>query len=87
MKSLRLLPFLSLLSISSVSFGQCPSGQTFVTIDVTTDAWGYECFWDLTPMGAGCGNSEIYALEILLKLDAVALDNRMQMVVDIQIIH
>lgn len=61
MKSLRLLPFLSLLSFSNLGFGQCPSGQTFVTIDVTTDAWGYECFWDLTPMGAGCGNSEIYA--------------------------
>ncbi len=61
MKSLKLLPFLSLLSFSNLSFGQCPSGQTFVTIDVTTDAWGYECFWDLTLMGAGCGNSEIYS--------------------------
>lgn len=61
MKSLRLLPFLSLLSISSLGFGQCPSGETFVTIDVSSDAWGYECFWDLTPMGAGCGNNPIYS--------------------------
>lgn len=59
MKCLRLLPFLIFLCFSNQSFGQCPSGQTFVTIDVTTDNWGYECFWDLTPMGAGCGNSLI----------------------------
>jgi hypothetical protein len=43
------------------TFAQCPSGQSFVTINVTTDAWGYECFWDLTPMGSGCGVSEIFS--------------------------
>jgi hypothetical protein len=39
---------------------QCPGGQVFVTIDVTTDAWGYECFWDLTPSGNGCGNGALF---------------------------
>jgi hypothetical protein len=39
---------------------QCPAGEVNVTIDVTTDDWGYECFWDLTPTGNGCGVGAIF---------------------------
>lgn len=39
---------------------QCPGGQANVTIDVTTDSWGYECYWDITATGAGCGSGTLY---------------------------
>lgn len=42
------------------SAAQCPSGQVNVTIDVSTDNWGYECFWDITPSGNGCGNGALF---------------------------
>jgi hypothetical protein len=48
------------LNFSLNSIAQCPSGQVNVTIDVTTDDWGYECFWDLTPTGNGCGNGALF---------------------------
>lgn len=47
------------LLATSAATAQCPGGQSTVTIDVTTDSWGYECYWELTPTGAGCGNSTI----------------------------
>lgn len=34
---------------------QCPGGQANVTVDVTTDDWGYECYWEYTPQGNACG--------------------------------
>jgi hypothetical protein len=42
------------------SFAQCPTGQVNVTVDVITDNWGYECFWDITPTGNGCGNGALF---------------------------
>jgi hypothetical protein len=55
--------FFTLLSLSSLfafnSNAQCPNGQANVTVDVLTDSWGYECFWDITPTGNGCGNGAI----------------------------
>jgi hypothetical protein len=38
---------------------QCPGGQIELTVDVLTDNWGYECYWDITPSGNGCGNGTI----------------------------
>lgn len=53
----------TLFSLSSLfafnSNAQCPNGQANVTVDVLTDTWGYECFWDITPTGNGCGNGAI----------------------------
>ena len=37
-------------------FGQCPPGEVEVSIDVTTDTWGYECYWELHPVGNSCGS-------------------------------
>lgn len=39
-----------------VAFTQCPAGQTEVYIDVSTDNWGYEIYWELTPTGSPCGS-------------------------------
>ena len=52
--------------IAIVGFGlgvnaQCPAGQVDVTVDVSTDTWGYECYWELTPTGSACGTGTIGA--------------------------
>ncbi len=55
--------YLFLLFVSGYSLNllaQCPTGQLNVTVDVQTDSWGYECFWDLTPTGNGCGNGALF---------------------------
>jgi hypothetical protein len=49
----------SLMALFGVSnlFGQCPPGEVEVTIDVTTDTWGYEAYWELHPVGNSCGSA------------------------------
>ena len=42
--------------VTVVAFAQCPAGQTEVSIDVSTDNWGYEIYWELTPTGNSCGS-------------------------------
>lgn len=45
-------------SFSSIfSFAQCPNGQVEVSINVLTDNWGYETYWELTTSGNSCGNT------------------------------
>ncbi|MFN5092386.1 MAG: hypothetical protein ACK5EW_03950, partial [Bacteroidota bacterium] len=54
--------FFTLFTFLSTFFGalaQCPSGQQNITVDVTTDQYGYECFWQITNSGAGCGNGVV----------------------------
>ena len=46
-----------LLLLSLSVFAQCPTGQTEVTIDVSTDNWGFEVYWELAPTGINCGSS------------------------------
>ena len=49
--------FTFLIAIATViSFAQCPTGQTEVSIDVSTDNWGFEIYWELTPTGNSCGS-------------------------------
>lgn len=50
-------PFLTLFvgGFSLFGYTQCPAGQVMVTIDVQTDAFGFECFWDLENVGNACG--------------------------------
>ena len=49
--------FTFLIAIATViSFAQCPTGQTEVSIDVSTDNWGFEIYWELTPTGNTCGS-------------------------------
>lgn len=38
-------------------FAQCPNGQVEVSINVMTDNWGYETYWELTASGNSCGNT------------------------------
>lgn len=51
----KILIIATLLAISNSSKAQCPAGQVQVTIDITTDAYGYEGYWELLPSGNACG--------------------------------
>jgi len=48
---------IGLLLVSVYTFSQCPAGQTEVTINVSTDNWGFEVYWELAPTGNNCGSS------------------------------
>jgi hypothetical protein len=52
-----LFMILAMASISAI--GQCPANQVEVTIQMFTDFYPEENYWQLTPNGAGCGNSVI----------------------------
>lgn len=41
------------------SWAQCASGESFVEVEVVTDAWGYEAYWEVVPSGNGCGNGPV----------------------------
>ncbi|HIN39894.1 MAG TPA: hypothetical protein EYM84_06455, partial [Flavobacteriales bacterium] len=51
--------FIAMLSI--YTFAQCPPGQTEVFIEVSTDDYGYEAYWELLPSGNNCGTGTIFA--------------------------
>lgn len=40
---------------------QCPAGEVNITVDVSTDDWGYECYWEYTPQGNACGTGTLGA--------------------------
>ena len=56
-----LLSILSTCFIAIQSFGQCNAGEIEVTIEISTDSWGYEGYWELAPNGTGCGAGAIFA--------------------------
>lgn len=43
------------------AYAQCPPGETEVTIEVLTDDYGYEVYWELLPGGSPCGVGTIHA--------------------------
>ena len=55
-----ILIILSLLGIASQANAQCSAGETEVFIDVVTDAFGYEVYWELVPTGQSCGGTTIF---------------------------
>jgi hypothetical protein len=58
MKKLYMIA-LALLPVSGL-FAQCNPGEVEVYIDVITDDYGYETYWELVPGGNGCGNGTIF---------------------------
>ena len=42
-------------TLSMCLMGSFSFGQESVTMDVTTDAYGYECYWEIVPTGNACG--------------------------------
>jgi len=49
----NLILFISILLLFTVNlFAQCPPEQTRATIDVSTDNWCCEIYWELNPTGS-----------------------------------
>ena len=42
--------------LSIYTFAQCPAGQTEVSMDISTDGYGYEIYLELVPTGSACGS-------------------------------
>ncbi len=57
----RYLSAIALLGSSLAASAQCPTGEVQVLIEVTTDAYGYETYWELLPGGSPCGNGTIFS--------------------------
>ncbi len=53
--------FAGLISCSFQTKAQCPAGKVEVAIDVLTDAYGYEFYWQLLPAGNNCGLGTIFS--------------------------
>ncbi len=56
-KTLRFLSIAAALGLGLGANAQCPTGETQVSISITTDQWGTETTWSLT----GLGGTPVYA--------------------------
>lgn len=52
---------LAFLGFANRANAQCAVGEVAVSIDVITDAYGYETYWELVPAGNACGVGTIFA--------------------------
>ncbi|MFT4545683.1 MAG: hypothetical protein ACI9UR_002416 [Bacteroidia bacterium] len=41
------------------ALAQCATGEVEVTLEISTDAYGYESYWELVPGGNACGSGTI----------------------------
>lgn len=57
----KFLSFLGFMTVSIAVNAQCLVGESEVTIDVDTDGYGYENYWELVPSGNNCGVGTIFA--------------------------
>lgn len=57
--TLRFLAFALVALFSQQSMAQCSGGQIAVSMNIYTDPWAYETYWELAPAGVGCGNGSI----------------------------
>lgn len=61
MKHLLAFPAVLLtLLIAQGALAQCPTGELSITIDVVTDEYGNETYWQLVPYGNTCGQSPLF---------------------------
>ncbi len=51
------LAILALFGFAQNASSQCAAGEVEVSIDITTDQWGYELYWELVPSGDTCGSA------------------------------
>lgn len=52
----RALFWLFAALFSHHAFAQCEGDSVSVSLDITTDAWGYEMYWELIPASGSCGD-------------------------------
>ena len=55
-KMYKIIFTIGMAIVSVFAFAQCPTGQSEVTIDVWTDNFGEEVYWELAPTGSACGS-------------------------------
>lgn len=53
--------FLAFLGLANRANAQCAAGEVAASFDVTTDAWGYEAYWEIVPTGNACGTGTIFS--------------------------
>jgi hypothetical protein len=51
----------ALMVLSTSSNAQCAAGEVEITLECTTDNWGYEAYIEIVPQGNNCGNGAIYS--------------------------
>lgn len=56
---LRLSALLLFFASSVISNAQCGAGETPLYLSITTDTWGWEGYWQITPGGNACGDGVI----------------------------
>ena len=52
----RALFWLCAALFSHHAFAQCEGDSVSVSLDITTDAWGYDMYWELIPASGSCGD-------------------------------
>ncbi|MDZ4824696.1 MAG: T9SS type A sorting domain-containing protein [Flavobacteriales bacterium] len=72
-KSIALtMAFVAIISFRSSLHAQCNAGEIEVSMEVHTDNWGYECYWEITPNGNACGNGTIASGGNTAQMDCAA---------------
>jgi hypothetical protein len=57
---IKILLTLTLFSVYYLSNAQCDPGEVPIHVEVDTDAWGYELYWEVTPAGNECGDGTLF---------------------------
>lgn len=52
---------IAFLGFANFASAQCGAGEVEVSVDVTTDTWGYELYWEIVPTGNACGTGTIFS--------------------------
>lgn len=60
MKAFYTTLYVSLLLSSGPVLAQCGAGEVEVTIEITTDNYGFETYWQLVPGENACGDGSIF---------------------------
>ena len=48
-----------LLAFNNSVLAQCTAEETELIITISTDQWGYECYWQITPAGNSCDDGTL----------------------------
>lgn len=56
---MRAIFTLSMLGLALAGMAQCSTGEVEVYLEVTTDDYGYETYWQLVPGGLPCGSGTV----------------------------
>lgn len=57
----RIITTISLVAFFNYTYSQCSVGESEVTIDIQTDDYGYEIYWELLPTTNACGTGTIFS--------------------------